>query len=334
VASNLDRRFWLGLAVGGALATWFLYTVEWASTWRAFTGVKLGWVALATALLFAEPMVRAVRWRVLLAHVDPDVRLYDLWSASVIGAAMNTVLPLRGGDVIRPGVLARRRGLPFVTVASSTVVERLFDVFGLLTVVTCTVAAFPTSRALEALRWTVVVLVVVGTVTGLGVLMLASGRVRLGFSVLVPVAVRPRVMQLFDRVVAGLSVVRDPRRVMPALGLTLVLWFNGFLALLCLFEAFSLDLPLVAGLFTQSALGGAVAVPQAPGYWGPFQVVFSETMGFFGADSAYADASALLFWAVSFVPVTIVGLAEVARTGAGLMTIREEALEEAERIES
>ena len=62
-------------------------------------------------------------------------------------------------------------------------------------------------------------------------------------------------------------------------------------------------------------LAAIVAVPQAPGYWGAFQVAVSSSLMLFGAGESFAKASAILFWAVSFVPVTVIGLLAWWRSG-------------------
>ena len=47
--------------------------------------------------------------------------------ATSIGFAANTVLPARAGEVLRPAILARERGLPFAALLASIVFERILD---------------------------------------------------------------------------------------------------------------------------------------------------------------------------------------------------------------
>ena len=106
---------------------WFAYDVMWADVWLVTQSAKLSWIALAALALLGEFLVRAYRWRVLLGPLGNRVRLLDLWSASVIGAAVNTLIPLRAGEVAKPMVAARRTGHRLTTLFATNVMERVFD---------------------------------------------------------------------------------------------------------------------------------------------------------------------------------------------------------------
>jgi uncharacterized membrane protein YbhN (UPF0104 family) len=205
-------------------------------------------------------------------------------------------------------------------------VERVLDIFGLLTVLSLTLTFLPPELAenpvVKAFRTGGIVLVAVAVVVLVVGVVAASRGARVVVERLsrpAPARLRDRALGIYDQLAAGFEVVGQPLRILPALGITLVMWGNGLLAILCLFQAFSLDLGVVAGLFTQCGLGVIVALPQAPGYWGAFQVAVSTTMQAFGAGEGFAKASAILFWAVCFVPVTTIGLVEYWRFGRGLL---------------
>src|SRR5690606_29525823 len=90
---------------------------------------------------------RTLRWSILVRPLDPTARLRDLWSALVAGAAFNTLLPLRGGDFVKPAILTQRTGLPFATVLSTTVIERVFDLIGVGCVLVALLVVLPEDAA-------------------------------------------------------------------------------------------------------------------------------------------------------------------------------------------
>jgi len=49
-------------------------------------------------------------------------------------------------------------------------------------------------------------------------------------------------------------------------------------------------------------------VPQAPGFVGVFHIVIFNTLLLWNQDANIAKGFALIFWGVSFLPVTLVGL--------------------------
>ena len=65
----------------------------------------------------------------------------------------------------------------------------------------------------------------------------------------------------------------------------------------------------------EAALSLAMMVPQAPGFLGMFQVVTEQSLSLWHAPAAQAQAVAMVFWTVCFVPVTILGLVDGARLG-------------------
>ena len=91
------------------------------------------------------------------------------------------------------------------------------------------------------------------------------------------------------------------------------MWLNGALAIYCLFQAFGLSLPFGAACFVGVAIALGVALPQAPGFVGVFHVAIENTLLLWGQDPQVAKSFALIFWMVSFVPVTLLGLIMATR---------------------
>ena len=104
-----------------------------------------------------------------------------------------------------------------------------------------------------------------------------------------------------------------------------MLWFNGSFAIFLLFKAFSLDLPYAAACFTTVAIALTVLLPQAPGFFGVFHVAIEKTLVLWQVPEASAEAFAIVFWAVSFVPVTALGLLAIWREGISLGSLRDSA---------
>jgi hypothetical protein len=68
------------------------------------------------------------------------------------------------------------------------------------------------------------------------------------------------------------------------------------------------------------AIALTVALPQAPGFIGVFHIAIEKTMLLWGMAPDESKGFALVFWSVSFVPVTVVGLIAMWREG---LTMRE-----------
>ncbi len=321
----------IGIALGAVLLGWFLWTIEWPDFVAALAEVKLGWVALSAAILFGEFVLRAVRWRILLRPLAPDVSFGALLSATLVGGAVNTLLPARAGDVARPLVAHRRTGISLAAIVTTNVVERVFDLVGLLFVLLLMLVMLPTvagpeGELVENLRRYGFVLGGAG-LGGLVTLVLVARRRDWLTATLQALAVRlpgplgERLSGLLGGLVEGLSAMARTRDVVSAIAVSLVLWFNGALSIYVLFHAFGIQLPFGAACFTAVAIALTVVAPQAPGFVGLFHVAIEKTLVLWGLTAAPAKGFAVIFWGISFLPVTLLGLLALWREGLSLGTL-------------
>lgn len=336
---------WIQLVGGGALGVgmlvWFLSSIDWSQLATAIAEVRTDWLLAAGALLMLQYGFHAWRWGVLLKHLDPAIGPRLLWSSTAVLWGFNTVMPLRAGNLLRPLVIARARQLPYTTVLFATVAEYVCDAFGILAMVAWLLwllpadqVAGPLADALDIARY-----LAAGSFAGFVAIVLLSTRqahvvVR---SLLRPVPsewLRARILTLFEQLVEGMGSVGNPARFVQGLVLTLGVWGSWLGGMVCTLRAFSLDLPLEAALFLEASLSLTMMIPQAPGFLGVFQVVTEQVLSLWDAPTAQAQGVALVFWALCFVPITIVGLVEGARHGVGgaVHEAAEEASEKAEAV--
>jgi len=93
---------------------------------------SVGWIALAIALglHFCRLVVRAVAWRNILraAYPEEQVPWRPVFGAYIAGVGVNSVVPGRGGDLVKLYLVHRR--IPtttYTTLTSTLVVETLLD---------------------------------------------------------------------------------------------------------------------------------------------------------------------------------------------------------------
>lgn len=115
-----------------ALITWWLFRSVDVEQLLATVG-QSSWLLLTASIpvTLLSHLVRAQRWRRLLAGASGSVGLDDSFVSVMIGYAANTLIP-RSGELLRPFVLTRRTSLTYSTTLSSVIVERILDVLTLL----------------------------------------------------------------------------------------------------------------------------------------------------------------------------------------------------------
>ncbi len=315
-----------GLSLGIGLMGWFLGSLHWSELGHVMTEISLWWVGAGIVVMMLQYVLHAVRWGVLLRHVDPGIDFRLLWSATAVMWGFNTLLPLRAGNFLRPAVVARERQVPYTTLLFTTIAEYVCDTFGIVVMLMWMIVLLPPERYESGFMAPVKLWgprIGVLALISLFLIVLLSTRHARTFvkSLLRPIPsmkVKEVALAIFDQLVEGMAAVGRPIRLVQALLLTLGVWGGWLVAILCILEAFAVDLPLDGALFMESSLTLSMMLPQAPGFLGLFQVVTEQTLAWYDTPVAKAEGIALVFWSICFVPITLVGLYEGSRQGLGL----------------
>ncbi|MEO8076482.1 MAG: lysylphosphatidylglycerol synthase transmembrane domain-containing protein [Acidobacteriota bacterium] len=300
----------------------------WAEARGADRGL-LGIAVIVTALTYA---VRAWRWQSLLAPIG-TTRFVNAFSTTVIGFAANSLLPARAGEVIRPYLLARREHLNASSAFATIVLERLLDLATVLllfagfvlTLGPGVISGDPAQLARVKGGGLVAAAAALGAI---GVLFALAGHPeRLGRAALriervLPARLATMVAGFVETFAQGLAVMRDPARLFAALALSFPMWMSIAAGIWLTSRAFHIIFPYPASFLVMTILVVGVAAP-TPGAIGAFHAayIFAVTT-FFGVSPDRAGAAALLLHAISFVPVTILGVIFMAREGLTLSSAR------------
>ncbi len=96
-----------------------------------FSQIRWEWVLLSLPVAILSHWVRAVRWKIFLQPILHAKSYLNLFSAVMVGYAVNNIIP-RGGELVRPFVYARREKVSKTAVFATIIVERVIDVLFLL----------------------------------------------------------------------------------------------------------------------------------------------------------------------------------------------------------
>lgn len=298
--------------------------------WWVFRGEDLG--AIAAEVVAADPwwllasvfvatsgyLLRAMRWKVLLTPLRPQTGLRPRFAATSIGFMVNNLLPARAGEFARAWSLARMEKMRTSACLASLVVERLFD--GLTVVALLVVSlSLPGFRADTELAGQLVGGAVAGFLAVLAIVVLAVTLVLVRPDVVraaarplaarLPGAAGDRALSILDGLIDGLSALRSPGLVVRAAMWSLVFWLWHSASFWAGFRAFGIDAGFAEALFLNGTTALAVALPSAPGFFGPFEAaVRFALVDVLGAGENPALAFAAGYHITTFIPVTAIGL--------------------------
>ena len=294
----------MGFAISAVALVLVFRSVDVAAAWDALRTAQSQWVALMVGFIIADVLLRALRWRVLLAPIG-KVRYIDSLASLLVGYLANNVLPARLGEVVRSHDLGERTGLSKTTILGTIVVERVVD-----TLVVVVIAAF--AILVMSVRGVVASAVLVGlAVSGLLVVAIAVAMAahRLpGASRAAAFINRwPQVHGMLRRLRAGLAITRSGRTMAAAVALTVVSWSFTVLAFASAAQAVGVEPTIGQAALLAAGTNLATAVPAAPGYVGTFELAAVTIATSVGIDRESALAFAILVHVASLLITSIGG---------------------------
>ena len=322
---------WRG-ALGIILSAGFLYFafkgIEFDTVMAHVRQANIGLLALsAVAATFIFPL-RARRWRPILDPIAPNLPFGTLWRPTAIGMMINNVVPARAGELARAFALSRSTpAVPFPAAFASLAVDRLFDAVIVLLLMFGAMLdpAFPSGAQVFGRPMSSIaiggVLFVVVVLGAMYAMVLFPARV-LGIYELIARRIAPK-LEVKGRVALvaltdGLSVLRTPGRFASVFGWTLIHWLLNAFAFWIAFKAVGITAPYSAALFLQGIIAIGVAAPQAPGFFGVFELFGKEGLRLYGVSPDAAVTWAIGFHALSYIPITVIGAYYFLRAGLSL----------------
>ncbi len=121
------------LSLAGVLLWLSFREVKWDSFVSGVKDADWRWIGLSMVISVLAFLIRALRWRLIMLPLGKPVSRMDSWHGINVGYITNFALP-RAGELARCGVISKRTGLPFETVAGTVVLERSIDMLSLFLV--------------------------------------------------------------------------------------------------------------------------------------------------------------------------------------------------------
>lgn len=309
---------------------------SWSAVWTATQNAEGWYIVGSVVLIYASYVIRAWRWQGLM---EPGGRFWPVLKGTVIGFT-GTALLGRAGELVRPYYIARKHRMELSPQLSVWLLERVFDMFGIVLLLSLDLGLSPRIHALTRDAGYAHAFHKAGILMGIGIAilivllyvfhlrashLLARLRPRPGEK---PRRVRRRVAHFLQALADGLAALTNAARLLQAVCFTILLWIVVALSIWAAVRAYPAMLPgfsFTEGvlLMTLTAVG---AVATLPAVGGGFQVLtIFGLVQVFGADSAAATSAALVIWLVCFYAVAPFGAALATHEGVSWRGIEQAA---------
>ena len=269
----------------------------------ALIGVGVLVYALAT-------LARSWRWHVILRRAGVGHGVKDAFALVPVGYMGNTVLPARGGELLRILLMGERSTARRREILGTIIGERLLDAATLaLLFVGLTLAGVAGNPAGDRPALIAAVALVLAAVGLFAYLRLRrAGRFETFAAKVRPVAGAAK--PLLSIAGAGLAALTFGVWVMEGT----IVWLVG--------QALDLDISLLEGCFVLVLTAFFSLVPAAPGYVGTFDAAVVFGLKALGVTGGQAVAFGVLVRFILFFPVAVVGLVLLVTRYGGLRRLR------------
>ena len=255
----------------------------------------------------------------MLRRINADVTWRDCAGPLVASYAINNLVPLRAGDVVRAVAFRKRLNSPVMRLLGTIAIERVLDllvvllIFGLVIVVQPPVSM--PEQWVEALQW--VALALCGLLIALIVMLRPLDRwlrileQRVGERGGMFAFAVAKFRHLHD----ALELLGSIRHCVVLLLQTALIWTIEGSVFLLVALSLQIDLPALVSWFTMATGALGTAIPSSPGHLGTFDYFVIEAQRVYGTQREVAGVFAIIVHMLLWLPITVVGGLYLVMTG-------------------
>lgn len=317
-------------AIGVACFALAVWGIDWQGVWEQLREVSPAWVVAALVCSVVNILLKAVRWRVIL-RPEGGLPYLPVTRAMVIGQFLNSVLPLRAGEVARVYFARTLDSVNTGLSVGSIALEKLIDSAALVVLALVVLARVPLPEEVRVSGiWTsgIFTLLLVALVAAVVIAPLRQRLVAVGLGLFrwfeslgLPSSARVFVQRQTTGALESLAVYRSRRATVWLVVTTVLVWFTAALTNWLVIRALGLDLGWAAALAILVVLMVGATVPGLPGRFGSFQLFTLLATIPFGVSQEQGLALGVVLHLVVFVPIWVMGA--IAFLTAGRQTRRD-----------
>jgi uncharacterized protein (TIRG00374 family) len=329
-----DKKNAVRIGVSLAVGVLLLVILIW-STGIDKIGEEIGsasplWLAVAASVVLPAYLLRAVRWKLLLAPVKKNVRVSSTFWSTGVGFMVNTLIPIRLGEFVRAYILGEKEGTGFAPGFSSIVVERTLDLIGLLSIGLVTMFLVSAQAGLSSVVGDIFTAVAVLIAVILAVIVVGIKKEDIvirgvtGITSKIPLVKKytGKIADFTSSLIKGLQgLSQNPKTFAANMVLTWILWLTQTSVIYFTFTAFNYPLPLAAAFLGGVLMSVSHILPATPGYVGSYEVFWVLVFTLLGVTENLLLATAVISHLIGLLPIVIIGCVSVVWLGVSFEEI-------------
>lgn len=269
------------------------------------------WIIILILSLYLSHFLRALRWKVILRSVKPEVKLKYLFGALMVGYGVNCVVP-RLGEITRSVLLGRWETLSRSNMFGTVILERVIDIFffGLSLIIAGLLYDGNVYKEFPWLKSTLFVLLII-VITSV-VLLIISLKYKERFYAVIKfllqkfsVKASEKVIHVIDMLIEGLSSLKGSKNYFVSILLSVIIMllygFNSYIGFFALDmnKIQQVDFAMAWIVMSVSSIGMMIPTPGGTGSY--HTIAKSILVLLFGFSETVSLAYAFLMHIVSYL---------------------------------
>ena len=329
-------RFGIAVLLSLVFLFFFFRSADWGEVIGNLGKIRPGFAVLLVVLVPLHLITRSLRWRFLLMHEKPNVKFANMFAANAVGFTVTLIFPARLGELVKPLYLAKKEGIRKGFAIGTVVVERIFDVFTMCTLLGIFLLAKPLYASLfEVDQETLRILKLsgfLGAAAALGVLLVSLSlyffrgktlRVFAWFLRPFPVSLSQKILNLSGEFIEGLKLFHSVGGLLAYTAFSFVVWLAIVFYYWILFFAFGHPVAfftLIPYVFL-TMIGASIPTPGMVGGFHWFSQLGITSL-FPAIDPNMANSMTIVVHAVQVVVTCLIGYAILWKEGISLMQLK------------
>jgi uncharacterized protein (TIRG00374 family) len=332
VSSNKTNKIRIGasLAVGILLLVVLIWWTGIDKIGEAIGSASPLWLVVAALIVLPAYILRAIRWKLLLAPVKKNVRVSTTFWSTAVGFMVNTLIPIRLGEFVRAYILGEKEGTGFAPGFSSIVVERTLDLIGLLSIGIVTMFLVSAQVGLSSVVGDIFTALAIFIAVILAIIIVGIKKEKLiirlvtGITSKIPLIKKHtnRIADFTSSLIKGLQgLSQNPKMFAANITLTWIVWLIQTSVIYFTFVAFNYPLPFAAAILGGVLMSVSHILPATPGYVGSYEIFWVLIFTFLGVTENLLLATAVISHLVGLLPTVIIGCVSVVWLGTSFEEI-------------
>jgi len=323
------------IIITGVFLFFFFKGVQWKEALSYLGGINIKFFILMTLLAPLHLVTRSLRWHFLIKQEKKRVSLYSRFAANAVGFTVTMLVPARIGEVVRPLFLAQKENMRKGYVVGTIVVERIFDLFTMCTILGVFLLAKPFYESYFPVETDIYSNLYVWGYISLGIalilfmLILGLFFFRKRALKLVKIFLRPfsektasKVMEIVDDFIQGLKFFHSLKDLSLYILFSFVVWIGIMFFYWMFFFAFNISVPfffLVPYSF-MVMVGASIPTPGMVGGFDYFSRLGLTT--FFNINNNQAFGMTIVIHSLQVVVTCLIGYAILWKEGLSLIQVK------------